>query len=224
MLGCPSTSFDSNYRPAIVLMLSPWTVSVKKRFAVVTADAMHCQTETANAIVSKDADYILTVKGNQPALQEVLNTTLLKAMDNEDPKLRRCQSGETTRRRAEIRELVVLPASKHRSVLAGWKGIKAIGLIYRSRRSTDKYKNPLRRKRTAAYSVFWGRGACKCSVVDFAKDPAAPLTPHTSRPLHPTAWPPFSTGALAGGVRARCYTQVSDSSIWILVRNFANKR
>ena len=63
-------------------------------------------------------------------------------------------------------------------------------------------------KRTAAYSVFWGRGACKCSVVDFAKDPAAPLTPHTShltphpsRPLHPTAWPPFSTGALAGGVR-----------------------
>ena len=35
-------------------------------------------------------------------------------------------------------------------------------------------------KRTAAYSVFWGRGACKCSVVDFTKDPAAPLTPYTS--------------------------------------------
>ena len=30
---------------------------------------------------------------------------------------------------------------------------------------------------------------------------AAPLIPHTSRPLHPTAWLPFSTGALAGGVR-----------------------
>jgi hypothetical protein len=56
-------------------------------------------------------------------------------------------------------------------------------------------------KRTAAYSVFWSRGACKCSVVDFTKDPAAPLTPHTSRPLHPTAWLPFSTGALAGGAR-----------------------
>jgi hypothetical protein len=56
-------------------------------------------------------------------------------------------------------------------------------------------------KRTAAYSVFRGRGACKYSVLDFAKGPAAPLTPHTSRPLHPTAWPPFSTGALAGGVR-----------------------
>lgn len=66
-------------------------------------------------------------------LQEVLNTTLLKAMDNEDPKLRRCQSGETTRRRAEIREVVVLPAPNHCSVLAGWEGIKTIGLIYRSR-------------------------------------------------------------------------------------------
>ena len=30
---------------------------------------------------------------------------------------------------------------------------------------------------------------------------AAPLRPHTSRPLDPTAWLPFSTGALAGGVR-----------------------
>jgi hypothetical protein len=47
-------------------------------------------------------------------------------------------------------------------------------------------------KRTAAYSVFWGRGACKCSVVDFTKDPAAPphtlhLTPHVRsiQPLGP---------------------------------------
>jgi predicted transposase YbfD/YdcC len=93
---------------------------------------MHCQIQTAKAIVSKDANYILTGKGNQPALQEVLNTTLLKAMDNKDPKLRR-QIGETTRRRAEIREVVVLPAPKHCSELAGWEGIKTIGLTYRSR-------------------------------------------------------------------------------------------
>ena len=36
-----------------------------------------------------------------------------------------------------------------------------------------------------------GSGFCKRSG----------CSPHTSRPLHPTAWPPFSTGALAGGVR-----------------------
>jgi predicted transposase YbfD/YdcC len=54
-------------------------------------------------------------------------------VDVEDPKLRRYQSGETARRRAEIREVVVLPAPKHCSVLACWEGIKTIGLIYRSR-------------------------------------------------------------------------------------------
>jgi hypothetical protein len=31
-------------------------------------------------------------------------------------------------------------------------------------------------------------------------------------------------GAKTGGYHPGCYTQVSDSSIWILVRNFANKR
>jgi predicted transposase YbfD/YdcC len=101
--------------------------------AVVTADAMHCQTKTAKAILSKDADYILRVKGNQPTLQEVLNTTLLKAMDNEDTKLRRCRLRETTRGRTEKREVVVLPAPMHCSVLAGWEGVRTIGMIYRSR-------------------------------------------------------------------------------------------
>jgi predicted transposase YbfD/YdcC len=128
-IGLNSVDDESNEIPAAQELIR----LLDLQGAVVTADAMHCQTETAKAIVSKDADYILTVKGNQPALQEVLNTTLLKAMDNEDPKLRRCQSGETTRRRAEIREVVVLPAPKHCSVLAGWEGIKTIGLIYRSR-------------------------------------------------------------------------------------------
>ena len=69
---------------------------------------------------------------------ETYNTTQHRADSkstgcDEDPKLRRCQSGETTRRRAEIREVIVLPAPKHCSVLAGWEGIKTIGLIYRSR-------------------------------------------------------------------------------------------
>jgi len=35
---------------------------------VVTADAMHTQTDTAQAILDADADYLLTVKANQPRL------------------------------------------------------------------------------------------------------------------------------------------------------------
>jgi predicted transposase YbfD/YdcC len=35
---------------------------------IVTLDAMHCQTDTAATIVAQDADYVLTVKQNQPTL------------------------------------------------------------------------------------------------------------------------------------------------------------
>ena len=38
--------------------------------AVVTVDAMHCQKETAQAIRDKGVDSLLTVKGNQPAIQK----------------------------------------------------------------------------------------------------------------------------------------------------------
>jgi hypothetical protein len=35
---------------------------------VVTADALHCQKDTARAIVEKGGDYVLQIKGNQPTL------------------------------------------------------------------------------------------------------------------------------------------------------------
>lgn len=39
---------------------------------VVTADALHCQTETARLIVERGADYVLPVKGNQRKLRNAL--------------------------------------------------------------------------------------------------------------------------------------------------------
>jgi len=42
------------------------------RGAVVTADAMHCQKATAQCILDGGGDYLLQVKGNQPALYENL--------------------------------------------------------------------------------------------------------------------------------------------------------
>ncbi|AXH97949.1 ISAs1 family transposase [Ornithinimicrobium avium] len=41
---------------------------------VITADAMHTQTDTAQAIVEAGADYVLTVKGNQPRLLADMKT------------------------------------------------------------------------------------------------------------------------------------------------------
>ena len=36
---------------------------------VVTADALHCQRDTATWLVGRGADYVMTVKGNQPRLR-----------------------------------------------------------------------------------------------------------------------------------------------------------
>ena len=42
---------------------------------IVTADALHCQTETAKLIIDKGGDYILPVKGNQKNLHTALEET-----------------------------------------------------------------------------------------------------------------------------------------------------
>jgi predicted transposase YbfD/YdcC len=44
------------------------------RGVVVTLDAMHTQTDTAQMIVDRGGDYVLTVKGNQPGLLRQLKT------------------------------------------------------------------------------------------------------------------------------------------------------
>lgn len=47
--------------------------------AVVTGDAAHCLADTAAYVRSRDADYVLTVKGNQPTLLERITAALAQA-------------------------------------------------------------------------------------------------------------------------------------------------
>jgi hypothetical protein len=54
----------SNEIPAVPLLLQLLDLDG----AIATLDAMHCQTETAQAIIDAEADYILSVKANQPKL------------------------------------------------------------------------------------------------------------------------------------------------------------
>ena len=101
--------------------------------AVVTADAMHCQRETAEKIVAKNADYVLMVKGNQETLQEELQQAIIQAFDEENLDLRRCKTVEKNRNRKETREVTVLPVPKESEVFARWAGIATMGAIYRTR-------------------------------------------------------------------------------------------
>jgi predicted transposase YbfD/YdcC len=66
VLGQVKTDAKSNEITAIPKLLE--LLSLKD--TIVSVDAMGCQTEIASAIIDKDADYILAVKGNQPQLLE----------------------------------------------------------------------------------------------------------------------------------------------------------
>lgn len=106
--------------------------------ATVTADAMHCQRETAEKIIAKEADFVLMVKGNQETLQATVQDAMARAFEEEDPRLRRCRKSETNRDRRETREVAAIPVPQDSEVLRRWPGVQTIGGIYRCREMNGK--------------------------------------------------------------------------------------
>ena len=82
--------------------------------AVVTLDAMHCQAETAAAIQAKQADFVLTVKANQPKLLERLQQVFENYVnqDFKSPGLRVDKTTARSHGREERREYYVAPAPR----------------------------------------------------------------------------------------------------------------
>jgi len=102
--------------------------------AIVTLDAMHCQTETAKQVREKEADYILVVKGNQPSLQKTIGDLFERHGENgyRDRRVRIHKTTERSRGRFEGRVYTVAPApSKLRQ--QGWTDAKTVGMLYRHR-------------------------------------------------------------------------------------------
>ncbi len=54
---------------------------------IVTADALHCQKETAREIIEADADYVLALKGNQGTAHEEIKAYLDDAVARQAPQL-----------------------------------------------------------------------------------------------------------------------------------------
>ena len=99
--------------------------------AVVTLDAMHCQTETARSIQDQGADYVLTVKGNQPTLHQRLEELFLDygERDYRVPGLRKHVTVEKSHGREERRMYYVGPVPD--DLRSQWKGIHTVGMVYR---------------------------------------------------------------------------------------------
>jgi predicted transposase YbfD/YdcC len=129
-----SVEEKSNEIPAVPELLK----MLELAGATVTLDALHCQVETAKAIIEADADYILIVKGNQGTLyQELLDRfELYGEQDYQVKGLRRHVTVENSHGRDERREYFTIGVAGDLAFLR-WPGIKSIGMIYRHRQSGE---------------------------------------------------------------------------------------
>jgi predicted transposase YbfD/YdcC len=137
-LGQLAVESKSNEIPAVPKLLK----LLELTGAVVTLDAMHCQRETASMILQREADYVLVVKANQPALQAAIGNLFLgyDKQDYQVPGLRRHVTVEKSHGRLERREYYVIAPPAGVPAFAGWPGLKSIGMVYRTRESNGKHE------------------------------------------------------------------------------------
>ena len=126
-LGQVAVDEKSNEITAIPRLLA----IVDIRGATVTMDAMGNQKAIANAIIDGGGEYLLTVKGNQKKMQQILQETLAEHFESDAPPPRgtRYETHEVKHGREETREYVSLPAPASLKKL-GWSAVRSIGMVY----------------------------------------------------------------------------------------------
>jgi predicted transposase YbfD/YdcC len=101
--------------------------------AIVSIDAMGCQTEIAKKIVEGGGDYVLAVKDNQPTLCEAIHSFFLDRHEHDDfaeHGCRRHQTSERSRGRLEERYYTIAPLPESLSWLRRkWKNLTSLGQV-----------------------------------------------------------------------------------------------
>lgn len=109
---------------------------------VITADAMHCQKETAQTIVNNGGDYVLQLKANQKNFYEDVYAMFDdKYMDKTDKnsEYEIYQTQEKSHGRIETRTCYVLnEIAFFTDYLANWKGLKKIFAVVREVEKENK--------------------------------------------------------------------------------------
>jgi len=124
ILGQESIHEKTNEIPVFQQMLNYLAINGK----VVTADAMHCQRETCAKIVSKQGDYVLGLKQNQPSLYEDVSLYAEKA---EEEELETCQTVEKNAGRIEKRICRKIKDISWLLPRHNWPGLRCAFLIER---------------------------------------------------------------------------------------------
>jgi len=98
--------------------------------AIVTIDAMGCQTAIAQEIIDADADYVLQVKGNQPTLLEDIGGFFDDHLEDDfaRTKVHRHETQTRGHGRVEHRSYFVCPVPKDFPGRQRWAHLQAIGV------------------------------------------------------------------------------------------------
>jgi predicted transposase YbfD/YdcC len=127
-----SVGDKSNEIPAVPILLQ----LLELDGAIVTLDAMHCQVETAQAILDRGADCLITVKKNQPTLYDALDHKFATFgdADFDVPGLRKHVTVERSHGRDERRVYYTMGVTEEdRAALQRRPGLKSMGMVCRTR-------------------------------------------------------------------------------------------
>lgn len=98
---------------------------------VVTADAMHTQTETAQAVLDREADYVLALKGNQEATHNAAIFCFERVRQGEIRPNSRCLHRMKDRGVREERECLTLTDVSLVDPFEKWAGLKTVVCVTR---------------------------------------------------------------------------------------------
>jgi len=152
--------------------------------AIVTIDAMGCQTAIAQTIVTQGGDYLLSVKDNQPklheAIQEYFAIAEAEGFRNLQPDL--SETLDKGHGRLETRRCTVLAAPAYLEELGRWTDVRALVKIEARRELGTKVETETRYAITSlapnaheilrAARLHWGieNGLHRCLDVAFRED------------------------------------------------------
>lgn len=101
--------------------------------ALVTIDAMGCQKEIAEQIRQAKADYILTVKQNQPTLYEQIEEAIDAALEQNAEEVAEHQTVEKGHGRHETRTYAIFPRPESVDPQGLWRDLSAVGIAISER-------------------------------------------------------------------------------------------
>jgi predicted transposase YbfD/YdcC len=114
--------------------------------AIVTIDAMGCQTEIAQKIIDRGGDYVLNVKGNQPTLRNGIEEVFADYLNDKPPEhpVQISSSKRKAHGRYEERWYYVCTAPKKLPGRDRWPGLKAIGMVIANTTRDGKHSVDIR--------------------------------------------------------------------------------